>query len=192
MQLGSLDSFIAEAKRRASEFLDKSEAYIATQISLFRDRRGQLNFALNKLKANAPKTNAPQALKDEYAATYAKAMDAKEKADWLGKIADQFTAITGLGVLPVIAGLSGAGLLAAIAIIGATVYSVTQAVSNYAANAQAVNAALASGRDPLAALQQSRAQAARGGIFGDLSTLVWPVAIVGGLYLIYENSRKRR
>jgi hypothetical protein len=190
MQLGSLESFIAQAKASAGQFVNATEAYVSTQISNFRDKRGQLNYALTKLKANIPRTDAPQSLKDQYAQNLAAAQDAKEKADWLGAVADQFTAITGLGILPVVAGLSGAALLAAIAIIGATIYSVTQAVSNYVSRAQAVDAAIKAGRDPLAALQQTAATQARGGIFGDLSQLIWPVAIIGVLYLLYDN-RKR-
>ena len=193
MQLGSIDSLLSQAQAAASGFVNKTENYISTQLSLFRDKRGQLRYSISKLKAHAPKTTAPQALKDDYARTLAAATDASEKAEWIGKIADQFTAITGLGVLPaIVAGLPIAVLIAAVVIAGGVIYTAVKEISLYVGRAQTVEAAQAAGRDPLTALQQYNATAASGGIFGDASKLIWPIAIVGGLYLIYENSRKRR
>lgn len=191
MNLGSLSSFIAQAQAAASGFLNKSEAYIATTLSTFRDKRGQLRFQISKLKANAPRTDAPQSLKDDYARTLNAANDASAKAEWVGKIADQFTNVTGLGVLPVaIAGVPVAVMLAGIALSAAVIYKAVSEIARYLGAAQAVETARAAGRDPVAALNQYNATAGAGGIFGDASRLIWPIALAGVAYFLITDKRR--
>lgn len=191
MQLGSLQSFIAEAQANASAFLNKPSDWISTQLSAFRDKRGQLRFNLDKLRRNAPLTNAPQALKNQYAATLAQVQDATAKAEWVGRIADEFTNVTGLGVLPaIIAGIPVAVMLAAIAGLTVIIYNAVNQVGRYVGASQAVATATAAGRDPLAALNQYNATAGSGGLFGDASKLVWPIAIAGVAYLLLTQKRR--
>lgn len=192
MNLGSLSSFIAQAQAAASGFLNRSEAYIASTLSSFRDRRGQLRYNISKLKANAPRTDAPQALKDDYSRTLAAANDANTKAEWVGKIADEFTNITGLGILPAaIAGVPVAVMLAGIAAAATVIYKAVSEIARYVGAAQAVETARAAGRDTVAALNQYNATAGAGGIFGDASKLIWPIALAGVAYLLIADSRRR-
>lgn len=176
---------------RASQYAGRAESYVINALVQFRDKRGALNYNVNKLKANMPRTDAPQALKDQYARTLALAQDAKVKADWLGALADQFTAITGLGALPaLIAGVPVAVLLAAAAALTIIISKVVSEVSRYVGAAQAVEIARSAGRDPVAAFNAYNASAGSGGLFGDAAKLVWPLVIAGGIYLLISDKRK--
>lgn len=193
MHLGSLSSFIADAQAAASNFINKSENYIISALSNFRDKRGQLRFQIAKLQKNAPRTDAPESLKMQYSAALAAAQDANAKAEWVGRIADEFTNVTGLGVLPaVIAGVPVAVMLAAIAGLTVVIYNAVNQVSRYIGASQAVSAAQAAGRDPVAALAQYNATAGSGGLFGDAAKLIWPLVLAGGVYLLIADKRGRR
>jgi len=194
MQLGSLSSFIADAQAAAAKFVNRTEGYVINALSSFRDKRGQLNFNIAKLKKNAPLTNAPELVKAEYRIALAEAEDAKQKADWVGRIADEFTNITGLGVLPaLIAGVPIAVMLAAVAGAVYLIANVNGHVSRYL-NAKAIaEAANAQGKDgAAAAASYLKSAGTGGGLFGDASQLVWPIALAGVAYLLIADKRGRR
>lgn len=193
MQLGDFSSWLADIQRQAGAFVGKAESYIISAVSNFRDKRGQLNFQLTKLRANPPLTSAPDSLRQEYREALAAAEDTKTKADWLGKLADTFTNITGLGAVPaLIAGVPVAVMLAGIAALTVTIVKISQSVSHYMAARQVVETAMREGKDASSALDRyNRANPqGSGGIFGDASKLVWPVAISLGLYLLISNKRR--
>jgi hypothetical protein len=191
MQLSGISEWLDSLQAKAVEFANKSEAYVINALVRFRDDRGRINFQLAKLRAAAPPVNAPQALRDQYNATLAQLQEAKSRADFLGPIADQFTAITGLGALPaVIAGIPVAVLLAAIAGLAIVVTNVSGQVTKYLGARQIYDASVAQGKDPAAALQSYYARQASTGFFGDLSQLIWPVAIVGGMFLLLDRKRR--
>ena len=194
MHLGSLPTWITELQNRAGEFANKTESYIVGALVKFRDKRGELRYYLARLKANPPPSNAPASLKADYNATLTAANDANTKAEWLGKIADTFTNITGLGVLPaVIAGVPLAVMLAAVASLVYIITNITKSVSRYMAARLVVTTAAAQGKDATNALENfyDSNPEGGGGLFGDAAKLVWPIAIVGGIVL-YMQAGKRR
>ncbi|MGE0294708.1 MAG: hypothetical protein AB7P97_20345 [Hyphomonadaceae bacterium] len=192
MQLSGISEWLDELQDRAASFANKSQSYIINSLVRFRDDRGRLNFQLSKLRAAAPPVNAPQALRDQYNATLAELTEAKSRADFVGSIADQFTAITGLGALPlVVAGIPVAVLLAAIAALAIIVTNVSGQVTKYLGAKQIYDSSVAQGKDPTGALQSYYARQASTGFFGDVSQLVWPLAIVAGAYLFLGDKRRR-
>lgn len=193
MQVGDVTSWLAMLESRAGEFANKTESYIINSLVRFRDKRGELNFQYNKLRANPPAASAPASLRTHYQATLAMANDAREKAAWLGRLADTFTNVTGLGALPaLIAGVPIAVMLAAAAALTIVISNVTAAISKYLGAKQIAAAAEAGGRNPQTALEQYYAQQKGGGFFGDAAQLVWPIAIAGGAFLLLSNKRGRR
>lgn len=191
MQLSGISDWLNSLQAKAVEFANKSEAYVVNALVRLRDDRGRINFQLSRLTKAAPPANAPQALRDQYAATLAALQEAKARADFLGPIADQFTAITGLGALPaVVAGIPVAVLLAAIAGLAIIVTNVSGQVTKYLGAKQIYDAAVTAGRDPTATLQSYYARQASTGFFGDAAQLVWPLAIVAGAYLFLGGRRR--
>lgn len=194
MQLGSLTSWILELERQAGAFVGRTENYVINQLVSFRDKRGELNFQISKLKKNAPLTTAPENVKAEYVTALAEAEAAKQKVEWLGKIADQFTAITGLGALPVlIAGIPVAVMLAGIVSLTYIINSAVNHVSRYI-NAKSIAEAenARGGNGAQAAANYLKSAGTGGGLFGDISTLIWPLAITAGLYLLISDTRGKR
>lgn len=190
VNLGSLSSWIADMERQAGGYVGKAESYIINSLVQFRDKRGALNFAISKLKKNAPLTSAPENVKAAYVMALAQANDAKLKADWLGRIADEFTNITGLGVLPaLIAGVPVAVMLAAVASL---VYLISKAVSEISryVNAKTIAETAGGGAAGAAAAQRYLDSSQGGGLFGDASQLVWPIAIAGVAYLLITGKRR--
>lgn len=191
MQLSGIETWVASLQSKAAAFYNRTENQVIAALVDFRDKRGQLNFQLTKLKKNAPAFDAPAALKADYTATLALANDAKAKADWIGRIADEFTNITGLGLLPaVIAGATIPVLLAGAAAVVAIIYTVTNAVSKYVGAKQIADAAKASGGNPQTALERFYASQKGTGIIGDTAQLIWPVAIAGVAYLMLTGKRR--
>lgn len=191
MQLSGVSEWISSLTDKATQFANKSQAYIINALVKFRDDRGRINFQLRKLRENPPAANAPKVLRDQYAAALAEAQEAKSRADFIGPIADEFTAITGLGALPVlVAGIPVAVLLAAIAAVAIIVTNVSAQVTKYLGAKQLYDSAVSQGTDPTAALQSYYARQQSGGFFGDASQLVWPLAIVAGAYLFLGNKRR--
>lgn len=185
MNLGSLGSWISDLQAAAGAYAGKAESYIINSLVNFRDKRGALNFQIVKLKKNAPRTDAPESVKAAYVETLAAATDAKTKADWLGRIADQFTNVTGLGVLPaVIAGVPVAVMLAGIVAVTAIIYNVTNQITRY------VTANTIAERDGPTAAQRYLDSSKGGGLFGDISSLIWPIAIAGVAYLVITDKRR--
>ncbi len=189
MQLQGLQEWISSLENSAAQFVGKTESYIIGKLVAFRDKRGELSYNLRKLTANPPPANAPAALKADYAATLAAAQDAKSKADWLGPIADQFTAITGLGALPaIIAGIPVAVLIAGAVALTVIITNVSGMIGRYLGARQIVASAAAQNKDATGALQSYYASASTG-FFGDASQLVWPLAIVAGAYVFLSRKK---
>jgi hypothetical protein len=192
MHLGSLTSWLAELENRAGEFANKTEAYIVNTLVKFRDKRGELNFQINKLRSNPPLAGSPAILTAQYSAALQQATDAKTKADWVGKIADAFTNVTGLGAIQVIAGVPVAVLVAAAVSATYIITQVTKSVTTYMNARQIGETAMREGKDATGAVARYLEGAAQsGGLFGDAAKLVWPIAIVGGIVL-YMNSKGRK
>jgi len=189
--LADLESWLDEIQSRAGEYVNKTQLYVINTLVRFRDKRGELNFQYNKLRANPPPANAPASLRANYQATLAMANDAREKAAWLGKLTDTFTNVTGLGALPaLIAGVPIAVMLAAAVALTILITNITAAISKYLGAKQIAEAATAGGRDPQSALETYYAQQKGGGFFGDVSQLVWPLALAGGAFLLLSNKRR--
>lgn len=191
MRLGDVTSWLSSLESAAQSFVNATENKIISIIVAFRDKRGLLNFNLAKLQNNPPDVNAPQAVKDDYAATLAAAQDAKQKADWLGGVVDTFTNITGLGAIPAaVAGIPVALMLAAAVALTVTIAQVVSAISRYLAAKQIGEATAAQGGDAASAVASYyNRTAASSTIFGDLSSAIWPAAIVFGAYLLLSRKR---
>lgn len=191
MHLSGISDWLESLESKATQFANRTESFIVGQLVKFRDDRGRLSYNLTKLRAAAPPVNAPAALRQNYRDTLEAAEEAKGRADFVGRIADEFTNITGLGVLPaVVAGVSVPVLLAAIAALAIIITNVSSAVTRYLGAKQIYDAAGAQGKDPTAALQSYYARSQSTGFFGDAAQLVWPVAIVAGAYLLLGNKRR--
>jgi hypothetical protein len=188
--MNEVSEWLASLESAAAGYANKTANYITGKLVAFRDARGALDWNYRKLKLNPPAITAPAQLKTIYAATLASAESARDKAAWVGKIADQFTAITGLGALPaLIAGVPVALLIAAAVAVTIIISNVTQAVARYMGAKLVGEAAERAGKDSGAAITDYYAKNIATGFFGDAASLIWPVAIVAGAYLLLKGKR---
>jgi len=185
MQLAGLTEWIAGLEASAARFANQTEGQITSALANFRDKRGELNYQLRKLQSNPPPAGAPQTILNDYRTLLASALETKGRADWLGTVADTFTNITGLGILPaLVAGVPVAVMLAGVAALVIIISQITTATGRYMGARQIAAQAISEGKDATGALTTYYARNASTGLFGDAAQLVWPAAIVLGAFLL--------
>lgn len=163
------------------------------KVKAFRSQLTALNEQEAYLSNHYPKSTASQKAWDDYNAIYGAVLDTQAKAetvnDQIKKVEKQFgIQLSGLGLLPaleipavVVAGIIGASYLLA---------KTLDLVQLYYQRTSYANSVAASGGDVAGALASFDAKnkpTGGGGLFGDLSQLLWPVAIIGGVYLFSQN-----
>lgn len=182
----NLSAWIASLDSAARGVTDWTGAKFWQGVNAWRETYGGIIDARQNLRKHPPAQNSNAVVKSEFAALSQRADALYERAAWINAQIEKIIppVQSGLGALPVVPAV----LVAAIAGVTYLAKGLIDEISRYVRERQYVSAAQASGKTELQAMSEfARQNPPGGGLFGDASRLVWPFAIVGGLYLFFTR-----
>ena len=184
----NLSSWIASLESAARNVSEWSGAAFWKGVNEWRTTYGGIIDARRRLRENPPGANSDPVVKSEYNDLMNRADSLYAKASWINGEIEKITppVSTGVGALPVIPAVIVAGI-AAVTYLAKTLID---EISRYVRERQYVAAAARQGKSELQAMAEfQRNNPPGGGLFGDASQLVWPVAIVGAIYLFATRGK---
>ncbi len=157
-------------------------------ITRFRNSRKAFTAAMNQITAdaNARRFTAPELA--ELQTKMPKWIDAGKRFDQVEGVIRGVENVTGnLGALPVLAAP------AAIAAVAGVTYLLTKTlteVSQFLQRRSYLTKRAGEGVDTATAMSEwSKSNPQDGGLFGDASKLLWPVAIIGAVFLVMRGTK---
>jgi hypothetical protein len=184
-----ISGWIASLENAARGVSEWTGAAFWRGINEWRATYGAIIDARKKLRENPPSANSDPVVKSEYASLTSRMDTLYARASWInGEIEKIIPPVaSGMGALPLVPAV----LVAAILSVTYIAKVLVDEIARYVRERQYVRAAAASGKSELQAMAEfQRNNPVGGGLFGDASRLVWPVAIVGALYLFLTENRK--
>jgi len=185
MQLSGISDWLAQIQTAARAVGQWVGGAVDSRLAEWRATVKRFNDAYAKVQMSE---GSNPALASKRNALLAAGQSLKEKIGWIeNSIASltQYVTTSGLGFLPAVV---PATIVAAIIAATALIYKFMDEVSAYLAEERIVAQTVASGGDPVKARQQAQAAASQGGgLFGDVSGALVPLALIGAAAYILRG-----